>query len=156
MLLPCNKYARVGNYFLGNYWRTADKWRKKLGVNIVLGAIDCIPIFCNGEIDAVVLENEMHRVAGCDIYPRYDPEKIRVISEGIYNGLLRIHEQFDKIIVLLNVRLYIEAMKEALTRLPLGIKSKIDFDYIYGYPGKFQRKLILKLKEIRRLGETNK
>ena len=151
MLLPCNKYAKEGNYFLGAYWRIADKWRKKLGINVTLGAVDCIPIFCKGENNAIVLETEMNKVAGCDIYPHYDPKKVNIIADGIYAGLMRIHEKFDRIIILLNVKLYIEATKKALLRLPSKIKEKISFHYIYGFPGKFQREIILKLQHIKQL-----
>lgn len=150
ILLPCNKYAYVGNYFLGTYWRIADKWRKKLGLNLSLGAIDCIPVFCKNEDDAIVLESEMHRVAGCDIYPSYDPDKVDLIARAIVNGLNRVSKDFDNIMILLNVKLYIEATKMAIRMLPKHIRDKIEFNYIYGYPGKFQRLIITKIKELSR------
>lgn len=155
LLLPCNKYAKEGNYFLGTYWRIADKWRKKLGINVTLGAVDCIPLFCKGENNAIVLETEMNKVIGCDVYPRYDPEKVDIIARGIYTGLMKIHNKFDKIIILLNIKLYIEATKKALSELPPYIKNKINFHYIHGYPGKFQKKIILKLKQIKQLETKN-
>ena len=148
MLLPCNKFAKEGNYFKGSYWKLADTWRKKMNIDITLGAIDCIPLLCKGEDDAIVLENEMHRVKGYDVYPRYDPNKVDEISRGIYNGLLRVSAYFDKIVILLNVKLYIEATQKAIEMVPNEIKSKIEFDYIYGLPGKFRKKIISKIIEL--------
>jgi len=138
VLLPCNPGAKYGNYFLGRYWKNADKYRRTYDLDIMLGAIDCIPVIAKGE-DAIVLEDEMNRVRGFDIYPEYKKEKVGKIAEGIRRGLLRIHAKFDKIIILLNVKLYIEATKKALGFLPEDVKQKIEFYYVLGKPGKFLR-----------------
>ncbi len=148
MLLPCNKFAREGSYFKGSYWRLADSWRRKMNLDIQLGAIDCIPVFYKNENNAIVLENEMDRVKGYDVYPKYDPNKVDMIAKGVYNGLLLVSQHFEKIVILLNVKLYIEATQRAIEMLPHEIRNKIEFDYIHGLPGKFRRKIISKIIEL--------
>jgi len=137
VLLPCNRYAIEGNYFKGRYWKIADKLRRNAKNDITLGAIDCIPVFYLNINDAIVLENEMHIVKGYDSYPRYSKGKIKPLAEGIKNGLIRVANQFDRIIVLLNVKLYMEALQEAMKELPESIKRKIEVRYVNGFPGKF-------------------
>ena len=149
VILPCNKFAKEGNYFKGRYWKDADKIRKKLNLNVSFAAIDCIPVFKKGENDAIVLETEMHRVVGEDVYPEYDETKIPKLADAIKNGLLRVSKSFDKIIILLNVKFYIEATKKALETIPEGIRNKITFHSIYGFPGKFRKLIITELKKLK-------
>jgi len=153
VLLPCNSGAKYGNYFLGRYWKNADRYRKQYNLeNVMFGAIDCIPVFTRGE-DAIVLETEMDCVRGFDIYPEYRREKVDRIARGIVKGLLRVHKSFSRIIILLNVKLYIEATKRALELIPQNIRQKMEFHYVLGKPGKFLRlikNVFLKLAKLKK------
>ena len=121
LILPCNSGAKVGNYFQGHYWKVALKWLKALNLRpyVTLGAIDCIP-YKYGLGDCIVLENEMKRVKGHDVYPQYEKNEIEGISKCIEAGLKRILPLFDRIYIILNVKLYQEATEKAIHRLNSG------------------------------------
>jgi len=148
LILPCNRGALEGNYFLGKYWQTANKSRDPRRIS--LGAIDCIPVLKKNEDDAIVMEWEMERVKGYDVYPQYNERNISKIAAGIVNGLIRIAQIFDKIIIMLNVKLYAEATRRALSQLPKEIREKIEFIYIPGKPGLFTKKIREKIAELQK------
>lgn len=141
LLLPCNKYAKEGNYYKGKSWRVALKWLKALGLRdkVFLGAIDSIPLKHNLG-DCIVLEDEMHRVRGFDEYPKYDDNIIMPLAECIKKGLMRVLNRFEKIIILLNVPLYKKAAHEALKMLSGEkiVMIKVEDNR----PGMFYRKII--------------
>ena len=154
LLLPCNSGAEVGDYFRGHYWRVAANRRRGLGVKFMLGAIDCIPVFCKGENDAVVLETEMERVRGNNVYPSMErlKDKIDELARAIANGLMRVGKDYDKIYILLNVKAYALATRLAIERLlPESVKQKIEFRYVPGNPARFTRLIVDTIDEIARL-----
>jgi len=157
LLLPCNSGAAVGDYFRGQFWRVANNRRRKLGVEITLGAIDCIPVFARGEDDAVVLETEMHRVFGYDVFPSMDRLKGKLgrLARAIANGLMRIEKNFDKIYILLNVKAYAIATELAINNfLPKHVKQKIVFRYVPGNPPQFTKLIVTTIEEIARIANT--
>ena len=149
LLLPCNRGAKIGDYFVGVYWRVAVRWLEKLGIrsHVVLGAVDCIP-HKYGLGDCVVLEWEMSRVRGYDVYPSYDPMIVDGLSRCVEAGLRRCLSLFDRIYVVLNVRLYQEAVKLALERIDDG--KILFFRPERNMPGYMNRKIIEVVRKIAR------
>ena len=117
ILLPCNKGAKIGDYRKGLYWRALIKHLEKHGIRnrVMIGAIDCIPLRY-GLGDCVVLEDEMWRVKGYESYPKYDPEIVEAMAECIYEGIVRVSDRFEKIYILVNVKLYYEAAKRMMEK----------------------------------------
>ena len=117
ILLPCNKGAKIGDYRKGLYWRALTKHLEKHGIRkrVMIGAIDCIPLRY-GLGDCVVLEDEMQRVKGYESYPKYDPDIVDAMAECIYKGIVRVSSRFEKIYILVNVKLYYEAAKRMMEK----------------------------------------
>jgi len=140
VLLPCNKGAKEGDYSKGRYWRVLIKNLEEYGIRkyVTIGAIDCIPLHHNLG-DCVVLEDEMWRVKGYESRPEYHPDLIPKMAECILRGIQRISGQFDKIYILVNVKLYYEATKHMLEKIK---DDKIVLVEIADMkPGKFCRKI---------------
>ncbi len=118
LVLPCNKGAKIGNYFVGHAWRVALKALRECGIRryVMLAAVDCIP-FKMSLGDCVVLETEMDRVKGYDVYPSYDERVVDGLTDCIERGLRRVLPLFDIIYVVLNVPLYQVCVKKALSRI---------------------------------------
>lgn len=147
LLLPCNKYAEMGDYFKGKAWHVAYRWVTKLGLRkyVTFAAVDSIP-YKYGLGDCIVLETEMDRVKGYDSYPEYDPSIVDDLAKCISNGLRRVLSDFDRIIILLNVPLYKAATKKAVDMI--NSRKLILVNVNDNRPGKFYQKIIETITKI--------
>ena len=153
IILPCNKYAKVGNYFLGSYWKEARAIIPR-NERVIYAAVDCIPLKhpINVINDCIVSEDEMWRVKGFDEPPEWDNR----LPECIKKGFLRLIRWYnpEKIVILLNVKPYFQAVKIVLDEIAKIVEEKeehrfyyaryflgfieIELYYIAGLPGKFR------------------
>ena len=130
LILPCNKGAKVGNYFSQLHWKKIDKILKEEGLRdkVDLAAIDCIITFkkLDGK-GAIVAEYEMNRVKGFDIHPgttfqKNSKEKIEKLIKDVKVGLQRLEKDYNKIVIFVNVASYCVALKRAIKELKLEYK----------------------------------
>ena len=147
ILLPCNKGAKIGDYRKGLYWRVLIKHLEKHEIRkrVIIGAIDCIPLrYRLG--DCIVLEDEMWRVKGYESYPKYDPEIIETMARCVYEGIIRVSSRFEKIYILVNVRLYYEAAKRMMKKW--RPRNVVIVEVRDTRPGKFTQKIARFVQEL--------
>lgn len=133
LILPCNAGAALGNYFLSPSWQRADKLlrARSLRAFTTLAAIDSIitiydPSRDRSVLGAIVLETEMHRVAGYDAYPGLEKFlKNRALFEELKRdvevGIIRLRrEGYNEVYATLWVAAYQAALYEALLKLGGG------------------------------------
>jgi len=130
LILPCNKYAEVGNYKLGRNWKMVLKriepWRDRID----LAAIDCINML------GLVPEWENYKTVGHNIYPSWEhfknnPERLEELSIAIARKLKELAPRYERIIAYLNVKAYFLALKKAseLSKIKVNF-VEIDFNPI--------------------------
>jgi len=140
LILPCNSYARYGNYYLGAVWKRAVKSIIKSGINpknVMLTAVDCIIVAEDPSSDkntkgAIVFGTleDMKRVKGYNVYPSWKRFKknnykfLYEMVEGIKIGLNRLLKEAnpDLIVSVLNVLGYKLAFYKAVEELDLWDK----------------------------------
>jgi hypothetical protein len=140
LILPCNKGAQQGNYFLGQLWKRFEKALIQEGLreDVHIAAIDCIVSFLkNDGLGAIVHETEMDRVRGFDSHPSkfFDiPDiqkrnlRVQKLSEDIEVGLKRWEIEYDHLLIFSNTLAYRMAIKYAVDRLNLWDKTcLVDF-----------------------------
>jgi len=112
LILPCNKYAEIGNYKLGRNWKLVlkriESWRDRID----LAAIDCINML------GLVPEWENYKTVGHNIYPSWEhfknnPEQLEELSIAIARKLKELAPRYEQIIAYLNVKAYFLALKRA-------------------------------------------
>lgn len=134
VLLPCTGTAMQGDYFLANTWRTASKWFPERTSSLDFAATDSITTVTKDPLGLIVFENEMNRVAGHDLFPKYSKEKLEQCIEGMERARARLLS-YEKIFSFLNVRLYDEAVQAArlpnLVRVPCEYKQGF---FLQGFP----------------------
>jgi len=135
LILPCNKYAREGDYLKSKAWQNA----KKLFPNYKLAAVDSIitikdPKGDRETLGAIVLyPEEMYRVRGFDEYPSWDKFKrlnFKLLWEHtkyVEIGLRRISYRAERMIIILNVRAYKLAVYLAIRRIYNAIPNNVLF-----------------------------
>lgn len=134
LLLPCTGTAIQGDYFLANTWRTASKWFPERTTILDFAATDSITTVSDDPLGLIVFENEMERVKGYDLFPKYSAEKLEQCVKGMGKARERLLS-YDKIFPFLNVRLYDEALQKAelpnLVRVPVEYKQGF---FLQGFP----------------------
>jgi len=135
LILPCNKYAKDGDYLKSRAWQRA----KKLFPDYKLAAVDSIitikdPKGDKETLGAIVLyPEEMHRVRRFDEYPSWDRfkknnfELLWKHAKYVEIGLRRISKEVERMIVILNVRAYKLATYLAIKRIYNAIPNHILF-----------------------------
>jgi len=130
LILPCNKYAEVGNYKLGRNWKLVLKRIQPCRDRIDLAAIDCINML------GLVPEWENYKTAGHNIYPSWmhfknNPQQLEELSVSIARKLKELAPRYDRIIAYLNVKAYYLALKKASELSKVKVKFvEIDFSPI--------------------------
>jgi len=130
LVLPCNKYAEVGDYKLGRNWKMVlkriESWRDRID----LAAIDCINML------GLVPEWENYKTIGHNIYPSWEhfknnPEQLEELSIAIARKLKELAPRYEQIIAYLNVKAYFLALKRAseLSKIKVNF-VEIDFNPI--------------------------
>lgn len=130
LILPCNKGARVGDYYSSPTWRYARRLLEEEGVRSFtrLAAVDSIitlydPRGDRDEMGAVVLEGEEWRVAGYDAKPTLekflrDARLFKSLVRDVRRGVERLLFQgFSEVYAVLWVAAYQAALHEALLEI---------------------------------------
>ena len=112
LIIPCNKYAEVGNYKLGRNWKMVLKRIEPWREGIDLAATDCINML------GLVPEWENYKTAGHNIYPSWEhfknnPERLEKLARSMAKKLEELAPRYDRIIAYLNVKAYLLALKKA-------------------------------------------
>lgn len=110
LVFPCNSGAFHGDYFRGRTWRNAALYFPERMSSLDFAATDSIISVRDDGKGLLVFENEMDRVRGLDLYPSFSEEKLSKCKELAKASVDRL-SAYKHIILVLNVRLYREAME---------------------------------------------
>jgi len=129
LILPCNKFAKEGNYKKGANWRLVLKHTKHLRERGLLDlcAVDCINML------GLVHERENWKTKGEDVYPSWEhfkrnPLIVLELKEAIKSKLPLLAKDYDHIVAYLNIKGYYLALKEASIETNIPIKF-IDLNF---------------------------
>ncbi|MCE4612817.1 MAG: hypothetical protein F7C07_03165 [Desulfurococcales archaeon] len=122
LVLPCNRWVRLGNYGLGDGWRLVYKWlRDYVDSGLVdLAAVDsCKP--------GLVYWGEEDKLRWCDTLPYWDrlyskdPFRLSLLVEALKGDLSSALPKYSAIAYYVNVRAYRVALEEASKSLGIWL-----------------------------------